>query len=131
MKTLTIILSIIYCSFNCLNAQDIISASADISKRIRFDRPEDYNKISAQLFQSPAMPYDETGFIHYEVSGPYETASVVIFDSKDHVVKEFEIDESGNGYVTLFAGTLRPGIYRYALKVNNVIAERRIITIIH
>ncbi|MCY7410174.1 MAG: hypothetical protein LH473_07865 [Chitinophagales bacterium] len=131
MKTLTIILSIICCSFNYLNAQDIISASVDISKRTRFDRPEDYNKISVQLFQSPIMPYDETGFIQYEVSGLYETASIVIFDSKEHVVKEYEIDKSGNGYVTLFAGTLRPGIYRYALKVNNAIAERRIITIIH
>lgn len=129
MKTLSITIVLIYLSFGSLNAQDLVSSAPDAAKKSRFENLNTNSQISAHLFQSPSLPHDETGFINYEISGNFKDAAILIFDNKDHLVKQYQIEEAGEGNVTLYSSSLNQGVYQYALMINGSIVERRIITI--
>ncbi len=130
MKTLSIAIVFIYLSFRSLNAQDLVASAPDVAKKSRFEKQNTNSQISAQLFQSPSLPHDETGFINYEISGNFKDAAILIFDNKDHLVKQYQIEEAGVGNVTLYSSTLNQGVYHYALMINGSIVESRTITII-
>jgi len=107
---------------NTANAQEVITSEA-------FTAPAE--KMIAAVYPVASFPFNQTGFISYHAPANFTTASIVVMDSKAEMVKEYAIDEAGEGYITVFGGTFSPGTYFYGLSVNGIIMEKRKLVITH
>lgn len=83
------------------------------------------------LFQNTPNPFNQKTEIKFLIDPEsYQSASLVVFDMNGLLIKEFEIRDSGEGFVQIDAGTLRAGMYIYSLLVNQrEVASKRMILI--
>lgn len=84
----------------------------------------------ARLSQNVPNPFDQTTTIDYYLPESVDNARLVIANTSGHVVKEFHLDQPGNGSVQIEGGTLNPGTYPYYLVTDGQRVAGRKLTII-
>lgn len=100
-------------------------SDTDIEKKII-----SYNSISEnRLEQNQRNPFiKETVISHFLVSNSV-AAKIAIRDLQARVVRILELNETGNGKVTVNARALRAGTYTYSLETNGTVYDTKIMVV--
>lgn len=77
------------------------------------------------LHQNAPNPFTASTEIKYYLPERVQKANILIFDLNGKQLKNYTIDQRGEGSVNLQAGTLAPGMYLYSLTVDGAIADTK------
>ena len=77
------------------------------------------NTSSASLKQNTPNPYSQATIIDYSLPVKFGSAKIIITDNNGKTVKQFSLNGSGKGAVSVTAGSLAAGMYHYSLYVDN------------
>lgn len=90
---------------------------------------EGLNSFSdVKLFQNQPNPFNQETTIRYSLSQEVMNAEIQISDLSGKVYKTFNLDQRGEGSVTLQAGSLSAGTYIYTMVVDgNKVDSRRMV----
>ena len=80
-------------------------------------------QTSIPLFQNHPNPFNESTTITYQIPEGHTTAKIIIYDLQGGQIKSYALEGENNGLLEIRAGTLKPGIYHYALIVSNEVID--------
>jgi len=88
------------------------------------------NNDVARLEQNAPNPFNNNTVIHYNVPSNAGNAQIIVIDASGQVLKIISLSNKGAGQVTITAGTLAAGNYRYSLVVdgNKIDSKQMILT---
>jgi Chaperone of endosialidase len=95
------------------------SASASTSSVVLTDI------TSIVLNQNIPNPFAEQTTITFELPTTVKRAQVLFYDAQGKLIKAVEIDERGQGQLTVFANDLSNGVYSYALVADGQIVDSK------
>jgi hypothetical protein len=104
---------------NLQNQLNQINGLKNSSEVVVDDFPEEQNK----LYQNVPNPFNAASDIKYQLSENLAKAEIYIYDLQGKQTKAYTNLPSGSGEVTIQAGELAPGFYKYCLIVNNSVAD--------
>ena len=125
MKNLIILIGVTTILLTRSNAQQNI-LYAQINEKHESEIALNKNEsaqIAGELYPAASFPFNQTGFINYEIRLPFKNASLLFLDERGHMVKEIQIEETGPGAITIFAGDLPIGKYSYSLSIDGGIIQ--------
>lgn len=85
---------------------------------------------SAKLYQNVPNPFSQATEINFFIPSEASQATLFIYDMQGTQIKKVNLTQRGESKISLQAGTLRAGIYHYALVVDRqeVAMQRMMIT---
>lgn len=83
---------------------------------------------SAELYQNTPNPFSESTVIRFSLPQTINTATIYIYDMQGVQLQKHEIQARGDGSLTIGGGSLKAGMYLYALIADGkVIGTKRMI----
>jgi hypothetical protein len=73
------------------------------------------NSQSIVLGQNVPNPFAEQTVIEYYLPDAVKQAQIIFYNQTGQIINTVNIEEMGNGRITVFANDLSSGIYTYAL----------------
>ena len=137
MKTIGFLIAALFFFFGSVSQAQQVSPLTEINTVTaeaipgKESVPVSAEEMKGRLFPTASFPFNQTGFINYLTPKNFKRGSILIVNSKGDVVKAYGIEQPGEGYITVFGGTLMPGTYFYSLVINGEITEKRKLVITH
>jgi len=72
------------------------------------------------LYQNNPNPFKEVTTIKYELPEKFNSASIMVFDMSGVLLETFPLRNQDRGQLTIEGRQFKPGMYLYALIVDNV-----------
>lgn len=85
---------------------------------------------SSELYQNVPNPFNQATEIKFFLTNEAQQATLFIYDMQGTQLKKIELTQRGEASINLQAGTLKAGMYHYALVVDGqeVAMKRMMIT---
>jgi len=77
------------------------------------------------LNQNVPNPFAENTVISYNIPEGSGTAQILIFNDKGQMIKVVDIEQTGMGQLTVYAGDLSSGLYQYSLLVDGKVIDTK------
>lgn len=82
------------------------------------------------LFQSIPNPTSADTKIGYYIASKFSTAFIMLTDMNGTAVQQYKIDGLGSGSITISAGTLSAGMYKYSLLIDGKLIATKGMTVV-
>ncbi len=98
---------------------------SNINHEFTEKRIELKNSNAIILDQNSPNPFKEKTTINYNIPENVVHAKILFYDLNGHIINQLEINDRGNGRITVYGEDLESGIYTYSLITDNKLIDTK------